>query len=90
MTKEKQLEIVSRMLEKDPKQPMEKDEIRVALALMKSQDKLIKTMRIKQRMLPKLQDQSEMGKLIRKEQSKTITDLLEAHKRLLSNLLNNS
>ncbi len=90
MTREEQLEVVNRLLEKDPKQPMEKDEIRIALSLMKAQKEVIKTMRIKQRMLPKLQDQSEMGKLIREQQKKTLTDLLESKKKYLKSRLNNS
>ena len=83
------MEIINRMLEKDPSLPMERDEIRVALSIAKAQKKLIELMREKQRHQKNLQAQSDMGKMIREEEAKTLRELLESHKRYLQNLLSN-
>jgi hypothetical protein len=89
MTRQEQLEIINRMLEKDPSLPMERDEIRVALSIAKAQKKLIEIMREKQRHQKNLQAQSDMGKMIREEEAKTLRELLESCKRVLQNLLSN-
>ncbi len=73
------------MLSKDPKTPMEKDEIRAAIALKRSQEEVIRTLRVKQKKMPRLQDQSDMGKLIRKEKAKTLEELLISLKETLEN-----
>jgi len=90
MTNQEHLELITTMLNKDPKLPMEKDEIRAAIALKRAQEKVIRTMREKQKKMPMLQDQSDMGKLIRKEQAKTLEDLLQSAKRMLEKLISNS
>ena len=81
------MEQITRMLNKDPKLPMERDEIRRALAIKKAQEDVIATMREKQRKIKNLQHQSDMGKLIRKELAKTLRQLLQEEKELLGRLL---
>ena len=74
------MEIIIRMLSKDPKLLMERDEIKVALAMKKAQERLIATMRENQSKMRDLQEQSDMGKLIRKEMAKPLRELLEDYK----------
>jgi hypothetical protein len=89
MDRKEKLEQITRMLNKDPKLPMERDEIRRALAMKRAQEDVIATMREKQRKIKNLQHQSDMGKLIRKEQGKTLRQLLQEEKELLERLLSN-
>ena len=89
MDRKEKLEQITRMLNKDPKLPMERDEIRRALAMKRAQEDVIATMREKQRKIKNLQHQSDMGKLIRKEQAKTLRQLLQEEKELLERLLRN-
>ena len=89
MDRKEKLEQITRMLNKDPKLPMERDEIREALSTKRAQEDVIATMREKQRKIKNLQHQSDMGKLIRKEQGKTLRQLLQEEKELLERLLSN-
>src|SRR5690606_34407181 len=89
MDRKEKLEQITRMLNKDPKLPMERDEIRRALAMKRAQEDVIATMREKQRKIKNLQHQSDMGKLIRKEHAKTLRQLLQEEKELLERLLSN-
>ena len=89
MDRKEKLEQITRMLNKDPKLPMERDEIRRALAMKRAQEDVIATMREKQRKIKNLQHQSDMGKLIRKEQAKTLRQLLQEEKELLERRLSN-
>ena len=89
MDRKEKLEQITRMLNKDPKLPMERDEIRRALAMKRAQEDVIATRREKQRKIKNLQHQSDMGKLIRKEQAKTLRQLLQEEKELLERLLSN-
>ena len=89
MERKEKLEQIARMQNKDPKLPLERDEIRRALAMKRAQEDVIATMREKQRKIKNLQHQSDMGKLIRKEQAKTLRQLLQEEKELLERLLSN-
>jgi regulator of replication initiation timing len=55
MDRKEKLEQITRMLNKDPKLPMERDEIRRALAMKRAQEDVIATMREKQRKIKNLQ-----------------------------------
>lgn len=89
MDRKEKLEQITRMLNKDPNALIEKDEIRRALAMKKAQEEVIRMMREKQRKMKNLQQQSDMGKLIRKQQAKTLRQLLQEQKELLERLLSN-
>ena len=88
MDRKEKLEQITRMLNKDPKLPMEGRDQK-STGDEEAQEDVIATMREKQRKIKNLQHQSDMGKLIRKEQAKTLRQLLQEEKELLERLLSN-
>ena len=87
MDRKEKLEQITRMLNKTLL-PMERDEIRRALA-MKRAGRRDRHNEGEAAQDQNLQHQSDMGKLIGKEQAKTLRQLLQEEKELLERLLSN-